>query len=71
SSFARACTLLALAAVGMVFALRSADLRLVFDLSALRHLLRSAGIDALEGLGAALLVYSLLFQRKMLRRLQR
>ncbi|HEV3008466.1 MAG TPA: DUF4184 family protein, partial [Burkholderiales bacterium] len=38
SSFARVCTFLALAVVGLVFALRSADLRLVFDLSALRHL---------------------------------
>jgi len=68
SSFARACTLLALAGVVMVFALWSADIRLAFDLSALRHLLRTAGIGALEGLGVALLVYSLLFQRKILRR---
>jgi hypothetical protein len=46
-------------------ALWSADHAISFDRAALRHLLRSAGIGALQGLGVALLIYCLAFQRKM------
>ena len=38
------------------------------DLVALRGFLRTGGLAALQALGAALLVYALLFQRKILRR---
>ena len=38
------------------------------DLLALRQFLRTAGFAAVQALSVALLVYCLLFQRKMLRR---
>lgn len=66
SAFTRMCVALALAGAMAIAALWSADIWLTFDLPALRHLLRTAGIGALEGLGAALLVYCLAFRRKML-----
>jgi hypothetical protein len=65
STFSRACTLLALLGTMAIFALWSAEIRIAFDLSALRQLLRTAGIGALEGLAVALLIYCVLFQRKM------
>jgi Domain of unknown function (DUF4184) len=49
-----------------VAALWSADSGIAFDRPALRHLLRTAGIAGLQALGAALVVYCILFQRKML-----
>jgi Domain of unknown function (DUF4184) len=49
-----------------VAALWSADIGIAFDRPALRHLLRTAGIAGLEAFGAALVVYCILFQRKML-----
>jgi hypothetical protein len=51
--------------VSALAALWSADGVLAYDRSALRHLLRTAGIGALQGLGVALLAYCLAFQRKM------
>lgn len=65
AAFSRACILLALLGAMVISALWSADIGLAFELSALRHLLRTAGIGALEGLGVALVLYCLLFQRKM------
>lgn len=49
-----------------VAALWSADIGIAFERPALRHLLRTAGIAGLQALGAALVVYCILFQRKML-----
>ena len=46
----------------------SADTSLAFEYAGFRVLARSAGIGAIEGLSVALLVYCLLFQRKILRR---
>jgi len=62
---ARACVIAALLGVMAIAALWSADSGLAFDRSALRHLLRTAGIGALQGLGVALLVYCTLFRRKL------
>jgi hypothetical protein len=72
SRFHRACVIFGLLGAMLICALWStetawpANFRLAFDYSALRHLLRSAGIGALQGLGAAVLVYCVLFQRKIL-----
>jgi hypothetical protein len=63
--FTRVCILVAMLGAMIVAALWSADIWLAFDRAALRHLLRTAGIGALEGLGVALFVYCLVFQRKM------
>jgi Domain of unknown function (DUF4184) len=62
----RACVIAGLLGAMAVAALWSADIGIAFDRSALRHLLRTAGIAGLEALGAALVVYCILFQRKML-----
>jgi hypothetical protein len=48
-----------------IAALWSADIWPAFERSALRDLSRTAGIGALQGLGAAVLLYCALFQRKM------
>ncbi len=48
-----------------VAALWSADIGIAFDRPALRHLLRTAGIDGLQAFGAAVVVYCILFRRKM------
>jgi len=66
STFTRLCVALAFLGAMAVAALWSADIWLTFDIVALRQLLRTAGIGALEGLGAALLIYCLAFRRKML-----
>lgn len=70
SAFARGCICLAVLGAMAIAALWSADISLTselsFDTRVLRRLLRTAGIGALEGLGAALLVYCLIFRRKML-----
>jgi hypothetical protein len=67
AGFTRLCICVALVGAMLVPALWSADadIWLAFDRAALRHLLRTAGIGALEGLGVALFVYCLVFQRKM------
>jgi hypothetical protein len=62
----RACVIAGLLGAMAVAALWSADIGIAFERSALRHLLRTAGIEGLEALGAALVVYCILFQRKML-----
>ena len=62
----RACVIAGLLGAMAVAALWSADIGIAFERSALRHLLRTAGIAGLEALGAALVVYCILFQRKML-----
>ena len=49
-----------------VAALWSADIGIAFERPALRHLLRTAGIAGLQAFGAALVVYCILFQRKIL-----
>ena len=67
SPFARLCAFLLMAGAAAISALWSADIGVVNDLAAARQLLRTAGIGAVEGFGVALLVYCLLFQRKMLR----
>jgi hypothetical protein len=64
---ARACILLALLGAAALAASSSADLPAA-DLLALRHFLRTGGFAAVQALSVALLVYCLLFQRKMLRR---
>jgi Domain of unknown function (DUF4184) len=61
----RACVIAALLGVMALAALWSADGGLALERSALRHLLRTAGIGAVQGLGVALLVYCTLFRRKM------
>ena len=66
SAFTRVCISLALLGSMAIAALWSADISLTFEVAALRRLLRTAGIGALEGLGAALFVYCLVFRRKML-----
>ncbi|HEX7219683.1 MAG TPA: DUF4184 family protein [Burkholderiales bacterium] len=63
--FFRACVALATLGAMTIAALWSADSWLAFDLPALRHLFRTAGLGALDGLALALLVYCALFQRKM------
>jgi hypothetical protein len=65
SAFARACVAAGLAGAMLVAALGAADASLAFDHAALRHFFRTAGLAAFEGLAVALLVYCLLFQRKM------
>lgn len=65
AGFTRLCVVLAAAGAMLVAGLWSADIWLAFDRAALRHLLRTAGIGALEGLGVALFIYCLVFQRKM------
>lgn len=67
SPLARACTLLALVGAAALAALQAAEPPAP-DLVALRGFLRTGGLAALEALGAALFIYCLLFQRKMLRR---
>jgi len=64
SVFHRGCAALAIAGAMAISALCSADTWPAFD----RQLLKSVGIGALQGLVAALLVYALIFQRKILRR---
>jgi hypothetical protein len=64
SAFHRGCVALAIGGVMAIFALNAADSWPAFD----RQLIKSVGIGALQGLAAALLVYSLVFRRKILRR---
>jgi hypothetical protein len=64
-AFFRACVVLFALGAMSVSALWSADSALAFELPALRHLLRTAGIGALDGLAVALVVYCALFRRKM------
>lgn len=63
--FFRACVALGALGAMTIAALWSADSWLAFDLPSLRHLFRTAGLGALDGLALALLVYCALFQRKM------
>lgn len=64
SAFHRGCVALAIGGVMAIGALHAADSWPAFD----RQLIKSVGIGALQGLAAALLVYSLAFRRKILRR---
>lgn len=57
---------LALLAAPLAVALFWADAPPAYDLAALRHLARSAGLAALEAFVIGLLVYCALFQRKIL-----
>jgi hypothetical protein len=66
SAFSRGCVLACLLGAMAVTALWSADAGLAFDVAAVKRFLRTTGIDALQGLGVALLVYCALFRRKML-----
>ena len=54
-----------LLAAGLLGALGAADSALTFDPASLRHFLRTSGLAGVEGLSVALLVYCLLFQRKI------
>jgi hypothetical protein len=65
SRFARLCILIALGGIVLVAALGGADSAPAFELASLRHFLRTAGLAGLEGLSVALLVYCLVFQRKI------
>ncbi len=67
SPLARASVVLALLGVGALAAWLTAEPPAA-DLRALRQFLRTGGIAAVQTLSVALLVYCLLFQRKMLRR---
>jgi len=67
SPLARAVTLLALGAIAALAALHEAAPPSP-DPLALRQFFRTGGLAALQALGAALLVYCLVFQRKMVRR---
>jgi hypothetical protein len=64
SAFHRGCAALAIGGVMAISALKAADGWPAFD----RQLIKSVGIGALQGLAAALLVYSLAFRRKILGR---
>ncbi len=64
---ARGCILLALLGAGALAACATAEPPAA-DLLALRQFLRTAGFAAVQALSVALLVYCLLFRRKMLRR---
>lgn len=64
SAFHRGCVALAIGGVMAIFALNAADSWPALD----RQLIKSVGIGALQGLAAALLVYSLAFRRKILGR---
>jgi hypothetical protein len=64
---ARACILLALMAAAALAAWLTAQAPAA-DLLALRQFLRTGGFAAVQALSVALLVYCLVFQRKMLRR---
>ena len=64
SAFHRGCVALAIGGAMAIGALHAADSWPAFD----RQLIKSVGIGALQGLAAALLVYSLAFRRKILRR---
>ena len=64
SAFHRGCAALAIAGAMAISALYAADSWPAFD----RQLLKSVGIGALQGLAAALLVYALVFRRKIPRR---
>jgi hypothetical protein len=64
---ARACILLALLGAASLAAWATAEPPAA-DLLALRQFLRTGGFAAVQALSVALLVYCLLFQRKMLRR---
>ena len=66
STFHRLSVLVGFLGAMVIAALWSADIGLALDRPALKHLLRTAGIAALEGLGVALLIYCALFRRKML-----
>ena len=63
--FFRSCVFLGLLGATAIAALWSADVWPALDRPAIKHLLRTAGVAALQGLGVALLVYCALFQRKM------
>jgi hypothetical protein len=65
AAFTRACVAAGLLAAAALAALGVADSALAWDRATLRHFARTAGLAALEGFAGALLVYSLLFQRKM------
>ena len=67
SPMARVCIACALLAAAALAALHAAEPPSP-DLLALRRFLRTGGLAALEALGAALFIYCLLFQRKMVRR---
>jgi hypothetical protein len=67
SPLARASTLLLLLGAAALAAWCAAEPPAP-DLMALRRFLRTGGLAAMEALGAALLVYCLVFQRKMFRR---
>jgi hypothetical protein len=67
SPLARACILVALLGAGALAAWVTAEAPAA-DLRALRQFLRTGGFAAVQALSVALLVYCLLFQRKMLRR---
>ena len=64
SAFHRGCAALAIGGVMAISGLNAADSWPAFD----RQLIKSVGIGALQGLVAALLVYSLAFRRKILGR---
>jgi hypothetical protein len=55
----------AFAAVGVLWALGAAEISPALDLAAVRHLLRNAGISALQGFCLALVVYCFAFRCKM------
>ena len=51
--------------VGLLWTLGSAEISPAFDLVGTRHLLRNAGISALQGFSLALVVYCFVFRCKM------
>ena len=65
SRSARVGAFAAFAGVGLLWALGSADISPAFDLVSVRHLLRNAGISALQGISLAVVVYCLVFRCKM------
>lgn len=65
SVLARLGAFAAFAVAGFLWALVSADISPVLDLAAVRHLLRNAGIAALQGFSLALLIYCFVFRCKM------
>ncbi len=65
SPWARVGLFFAFVGVGLLWALGSADISPALDLAALRHLLRNAGIAALQGFSFAVLAYCFVFRCKM------
>jgi hypothetical protein len=62
SVFGRSCVIAGALGAMAIAALWTADARFAFDYAALKHLLRTAGLAALQALAIAIFLYCLLWQ---------